>query len=99
MYSATATAFLPGVNKTGIFLAVAAAISVLAAGSFRQAAIIFKLFAELITSFVILSNSMMATSTSANLLIKESLSIFTPVMAKPPCSTLKPAAVNRLISV
>ena len=76
MYSATATAFLPGVNNTGIFLAVAASISVFAAGSFLQAAIILKLLAELITSSDILSNSMIATSTSDNLLINASFDIF-----------------------
>ena len=64
MYSATATAFLTGVKRTGIPLSVAKAISVLAAGSFLRQAIIFRLLLAEITSLVIFSNSTIATSTS-----------------------------------
>ncbi|CAB4551789.1 unannotated protein [freshwater metagenome] len=69
VYSATATAFLPGVNKTGIFNFDAATISVLAAGSFRRHAIIFKPEPLSKIFSVIFSNSIIATSISLNFAI------------------------------
>ena len=66
VYSATATAFRPGVKRTGILAFVAAAISVLAPGSFLRQAIIFKDLLAEITSWVIFSNSIIATSISWN---------------------------------
>ena len=95
MYSATATAFRPGVKRTGTPCFVAAAISVLAPGSFLRQAIIFKDLLAEITSWVIFSNSIIATSTSLNFSINSVWLNLTPVMPKPPCSTLKPLLVSR----
>ena len=95
MYSATATAFLPGANRAGIPRLVAAAISKLAPGSFLRQATTFKLLALSSTASVIFSNSTIATSIFLNFSINSASVNLTPVKPKPPCSTSNPLLINR----
>ena len=96
MYSATATAFLPGAKRAGTPCLVAAAISKLAPGSFLRQATTFNLFALARTAAVIFSNSTMPTSISLNFSINSASLNLTPVKPKPPCSTSNPLLIRRL---